>query len=213
MSGFQSFNTAGAKVVDSDFYGTYYRDSKVYSTISDTGYFEISTPLGNGTDMGFAINPFPYNNDLQWFKFNNNAKVIFGYPYMTANAGTMARTGYDVTTTSGYVDVFNAQGKLVWSAVTAAKIPRVTGFFEIPANYDLDNKAYSQSIGTNSWLLASDCPGNLNTDGTVSGYSGLFFKFSGGMLQAVWINRNQVSWANTLKPYGLKIPFAILPNL
>lgn len=213
MSGFQSFNTAGAKVVDSDFYGTYYRDLKAYANIIDTGYFNISTPIGNGTDMGFALDPYPYNNDLQWFRFNNNAKVIFGYPYMTANAGTAARTGYDVTTTSGYVDVFNGAGKLVWSAVTAAKIPRVTGFFEIPANYNLDSTPYSQNIGNNSWLLASGCPGNLSADVDGSGYSGIFFRFSGGILQAVWINQNQVSWAETLRPYGLKIPVAIIPNL
>lgn len=213
MSGFQSFNTAGAKVVDSDFLGTYYRDSKAYSSITDAGYYNINTPIGNGTDMGYVSGSYPNDSSLQWFKFNNNARGIFGDPYMTANAGRMARTGYDVATTSGYLDVFNASGKLVWSAVTAAKVPRVTGFFEIPANYDLDNSAYSQSIGTNTWLLASNCPGNLSTDGVVSGYSGLFFRFSGETLQAVWINQNQVSWANTLKPYGLKIPYAILPGL
>jgi len=213
MSGFQSFNTAGAKVVDSDFLGTYYRDSKAYGSITDAGYFSINTPIGNATDMGFAVGPYPNDTNLQWFKFNNNGKVIFGYPYMTTNAGTMARTGYDVATSSGYLDVFNAAGKLVWSAVTAAKVPRVTGFFEIPANYDLDNVAYSQNIGTNTWLLASNCPGNLSADEMGSGYSGLFFRFSGGTLQAVWINQNQASWAGTLKPYGLKIPFAVIPNL
>lgn len=213
MSGYQTFNSAGAKVVDSDFFGTYYRDSKAYSSVTDKGYFSISTPIGNATDMGFAVGPYPKDANLQWFKFNNNAKVIFGYPYMTASAGRMARTGYDVATTSGYLDVFNASGKLVWSAVTAAKVPRITGFFEIPVNYDLDNSPYSQSIGTNTWLLASNCPGNLSTDGVTSGYSGLFFRFSGGVLQVVWINKNQVSWANTLKPYGLKIPYAILPGL
>ena len=215
MSGFETYNTAGALVVSSDYTGTYLRDSRAYSAITDAGYFNINTPLGNGTDMGYVSNPYPTDGNLLWFKFNNGAKIMFNgdQPYGTANAGTMARTGTDVATTSGYLDVFNAAGALVWSAVTAAKIPRILGFFDIPAGYDLDNTAYSQNIGTGTYLLASAAPSNLGGDGGTSGYSGVMFSYSGGVLNAFWARQNQRTWAATMKNYGMRIPYAIIPNL
>lgn len=215
MSGFQTYNTAGALIVSSDFTGTYLRDSKAYGAITDAGYYSISTPIGNGNDMGYINNPYPADTNLLWFKFNSGAKIMFnsGQPYGTVNAGTMARTGIDVATTSGYLDVFNASGALVWSAVTAAKIPRVQGFFDIPAGYDLDNSPYSQNIGVGTYLLSSAAPSNLGGDGGTSGYSGLMFAFSGGVLSAFWPRRNQNTWAGTMKAYGLRIPYAIIPNI
>jgi hypothetical protein len=215
MSGFQTYNTNGALVVSSDHTGTYYRDSKAYAAITDAGYFNINTALGNGTDMGYVSNPYVADANLLWFKFNNNAKMIFngGSPYATANAGTMARTASNIAVTSGYLDVFDSTGKLVWSAVTASKIPRIQGFFDIPANYDLDNTAYSQAIGTNSWLLSSNAPSNMGGDGGTSGYSGIMFKYASGTLQAIWARQNQYTWAQMMKPYGLRIPYAIFPNL
>jgi len=215
MSGFETYNTAGALVVSSDYTGTYLRDNKAYSAITDTGYYNINTPIGNGTDMGYVSNPYPADGNLLWFKFNNGAKMMFngGQPYGTANAGTMARTGVDVPTTSGYLDVFNAAGALVWSAVTAAKIPRILGFFDIPAGYDLDNSAYSQNIGSGTFILASATPSNLGGDGGDSGYSGLMFYFSGGVLNAYWPLKNQSTWAGTMKNYGLRIPYATILNL
>lgn len=219
MSGYQVFNSAGAVTIDSDYFGTYFRDSKAYSSVTDVGSYAITTPFGNATDMGYVASAYPLDKNLQWFKFNNAAKAVFcngNSPLATANSGAMARTGSDVAIVSGYRDVYNSAGKLVWSAVSAATIPRIMGFFDIPAGFDLDNSAYSQSIGTNTWLLASNCPGNLSYgegEGSVTGYSGLFFRFSGGVLQVFWINQNQRTWAQTFKPYGLRIPYAILPNL
>lgn len=215
MSGFQVFNSAGALVIDSNYKGTYYRDTRNYTTITDPGYYNISCQLGNSADMGFVANAFPYDDNLRWFKPNNNAKMFATGPdWMTANAGSVARTHSGLPVESGYRDVFNAVGELVWSAVMAAKIPRIIGFFDIPANYDLDNTVYSQNIGNNTWILMSACPGgNISDDGAVTGYSGLFFRFQNGTLQCQWVNQNQQSWASTLKPYGLRIPYGIIPNL
>ncbi|MGV8924999.1 MAG: hypothetical protein ACOH2G_04880 [Ewingella sp.] len=215
MSGFETYNTAGALVVSSDFTGTYLRDSKAYGSVTDAGYYSINTPIGNGTDMGYISNPYPADANLLWFKFNDGTKIMFngGDSYGTANSGTMARTGVDVGTTSGYLDVFNAAGALVWSAVTAAKIPRVLGFFDIPSGFDLDNSPYSQNIGTGTYLLASAAPANLGGDGGTSGYSGLMFSFSGGVLSAFWPRQNQQTWAATMKNYGLRIPYAVILNL
>lgn len=219
MSGFQVFNSAGAVTIDSDYFGTYYRDNKNYAGVDDIGAYSITTPIGNATDMGYVSSPFSLDGNLQWFKFNEGAKAVFcngNRPLATVNAGSMARTGSDVPIVSGYRDVYNASGQLIWSAVSAAKIPRVIGFFDIPAGFALDTNVYSQSIGTNTWVLASNCPGNLSYgegEGSVTGYSGLFLRYTGGSLQAYWINQKQRSWAQTLQPYGLRIPYAILPAL
>jgi hypothetical protein len=215
MSGYQIFNSSGALVIDSDFKGTYFRDSVAYTAITDVGYYNISCQLGNSTDMGFVSNSVAQDDNVRWFKPNNNAKMFFNGPdWMTANSGSMARTRSDMPVESGYRDVFNSAGELVWSAVMAAKIPRILGFFDIPANFDLDNTVYSQYIGTNVWILASAIPGgNISDDGTVTGFSGPFFKFTNGTLQCQWVNQLQQTWANTLKPYGLRIPYGILSNL
>ncbi|WP_455865387.1 hypothetical protein [Pantoea agglomerans] len=219
MSGFQVFNAAGAVTIDSDYFGTYFRDNRAYAGVDELGAYGITTPIGDSRDMGYTLNPFPLDGNLQWFKFNNGAKAVFcngNEPLATVNAGSMARTGTDVPIVSGYRDVYNAAGQLVWSAVSAAKIPRVMGFFDIPAGFALDTNVYSQAIGTNTWLLASNCPGNLSYgdgEGSLTGYSGLFFRYDSGNLQIYWINQNQRSWAQTFQPYGLRIPYAIIPNL
>jgi hypothetical protein len=214
VSGFQYWNDKGALMIDSDYKGTYFQDSMAYTALSDVGFYNISTAIGNSSDMGYVINRFKINDSLRWFKPNSGAKMIFGdTDIMTANAGTMARTRSDIPVTSGYRDVFNAKGELVWSVVHAAKIPRIIGFFDIPTNYNLDSTAYTQWIGTNTWILASNAPGNVSYDGEVTGYSGLFFRFASGNLSCQWISQNQNTWASTMRPYGLRIPYAILPNL
>ena len=215
MSGYQVFNSAGALVIDSDYKGTYYRDTVNYAGITDTGYYNISCQLGNSTDMGFASASVPVDDNLRWFKPNNNAKMFFTGPdWMTANAGSMARSRSDMTVESGYRDVFNSAGQLVWSAVMAAKIPRILGFFDIPANFDLDNSVYSQVIGNNTWILVSSVPGgDISDDGSATGFSGPFFRFQNGTLQCQWVNQLQQSWTNTLRPYGMRIPYGIFSNL
>lgn len=215
MSGYQVFNSAGALVIDSNYKGTYFLDTVDYTAISDIGFYNITCQLGNSLDMGFVNASVPLDDSLRWFKPNNNAKMFFSGPdWMTASAGSMARTRSDQPVISGYRDVYNSAGVLVWSAAMAARIPRILGFFDIPPNFDLDNSVYSQYIGANVWLCVSSIPGgNISDDGTVSGYSGPFFKFINGTLQCQWVNRLQQTWASTLKPYGLRIPYGILPNL
>ncbi|WP_277977375.1 hypothetical protein [Pantoea endophytica] len=217
MSGYQIFNAAGALVIDSNYKGTYFRDTIGYSNLTDVGYYDIKCQLGNSTDMGFVAARPGNDGSLKWFKPSEGARFFFAGQgdWMTANAGIVARTRSDIPVESGYKDVFNAAGELIWSAVMAAKIPRILGFFDIPANYDLDNAVYSQNIGTNTYILSSALAyGNIFDDGgTNTGYSGVYFRFSGGVLQCQWVSKLQNTWASSFKPYGLRIPYAILPNL
>lgn len=217
MSGIQIFNAAGALVIDSDFRGTYFSDSTNLTTITDTGYYNISCNLGNTKDMGFTANVIKFDKNLVWFKPNEGARMLACSPMLTTvNAGAIARTNSDVAIESGYRNVYDSTGRLIWSAVAAAKIPRILGFFDIPANYDLDNNVYSQNIGTNTWFLLNACAaGDLSDSGESNGtgYCGMFMRFSGGVLSCQWASKNQKSWAQTLKPYGLRVPYGILSNL
>jgi hypothetical protein len=109
---------------------------------------------------------------------------------------------------SGYLDVFDTGGNLIWSAASASKMPRVVGFFDVPANYDLQNNTLSVSLSFNPWILVNNCPGNLSDDGTVTGYSGIVLKWTGSQLQGRYISKNQRSWSQTFQGRGLRIPIA-----
>ena len=217
MSGYQIFNASGALVIDSNYKGTYFRDTITYSNITDIGYYNIACLLGNSADMGYVAAAPGIDGSLKWFKPSEGARIFFAGQgdWATANAGIVARTRSDIAVQSGYKDVYNAAGELIWSAVMAGKIPRILGFFDIPVNFDLDNSVYSQSIGTNTYFLASALShGNIYDDGgTNTGYSGIYFRFSGGVLQCQWVSKLQNTWASSFKPYGLRIPYAIIPNL
>ncbi|MGQ0422444.1 hypothetical protein ACT4US_31230, partial [Bacillus sp. HC-Mk] len=69
--------------------------------------------------------------------------------------------------------MLDSSGNIIWSAVSASKMPRVVGFFDVPANYDLQNNTFSITPGFNPWILVNNCPGNLSDDGETVGYSGL----------------------------------------
>lgn len=212
-------NAAGAITVDANQKGTYFRDTFTATGITDKGYYQIKNSLGGAGDMGFMVNAPKLDDHLQWFRFNNNAKYMpmissyMGGGLATQNAGVLARTHFNAPISGGYINVWNAAGQLIWSDQAAAKIPRIVGFLTIPPNFDLDNQVYQQNIGLDKWLLVSMCQGNISDDGMVTGYSGLFFRMLNGTLQVQWNSKLQKTWAQTFKATGLRIPFAIFPNL
>lgn len=221
MSTIQLRNSAGAITVDSDNKAAHYRDHVAMTTITDRGYYVLPNKLGGTGDMGYPPmnQQFKADDNLQWFRFNNNAKAMFcinqylGGGLVTQNAGVMARTHFNLPVAKGYINIWNAKGELIWSDAQAAKIPRIVGFFTIPPNFDLDNNVYQQNIGLDKFILASMCPGEISDDGTVAGWSGLFFRMVNGTLQVQWLNKYQKTWAQTFKATGMKIPYAIFPNL
>ncbi|HDR2410165.1 TPA: hypothetical protein QCH83_002322, partial [Enterobacter bugandensis] len=131
-----------------------------------------------------------------------------GADLLEDNAGSMIRTSRNVGMQSGYLDVFDSAGNLIWSAASASKMPRVVGFFDVPANYDLQNNTFAINLSFNPWILVNNCPGNLSDDGTVVGYSGIVLKWTGSQLQGRYITKNQRNWSQTLQGRGLRIPIA-----
>ncbi|NKG32505.1 hypothetical protein FVB43_20955 [Erwinia rhapontici] len=208
-------------MISSDYVGVRYLDSTILQIESNTkGSAAFITSIGRGEDMYLTRNvPIP-NFNLQWFRFNEGGQAMFSAgtgPYISPGAGIIVRANTKVPIVSGYRNVYSSKGELVWSAVSAALTPRVIGFFDIPAGIDIDNgRVYSQNIGTGRFILSSMSPGNISAgDGEASpaAWSGLLFRFSGGVLSTTWVTKYQNSWAGTLKPYGLRIPYAIFPNL
>ncbi|MCP5581319.1 hypothetical protein NL290_27960, partial [Klebsiella pneumoniae] len=80
---------------------------------------------------------------------------------------------------SGYLDVMNGNGDLIWSAKSASRVPRVRGFIDLPANSPVDSQIVSFSPGFNPWILMNMVPGNISDDGESTGYSGLLIKWTG----------------------------------
>jgi hypothetical protein len=76
----------------------------------------------------------------------------------------MIRTTRNIGMQSGYLDVFDSAGNLIWSAASASKMPGLL-VFDVPANYDLQNNTFALNLSFNPWILVNNCPGNLSDDG------------------------------------------------
>ena len=208
MSGFEVYNSAGKLLVDSQNRSTLFYDQRALGAVTDKGAYRVNSPFGDGSTLGFTQQSFWNDGRLRWLQLSTNKYGFPGADMLEDNAGSMIRTARNIGLQSGYLDVFDSAGSLIWSAVSASKMPRVVGFFDVPANYDLQNNTFSVSLSFNPWILVNNCPGNLSDDGTVVGYSGVVLKWTGSQLQCRYISNNQRNWSQTFQGRGLKIPIA-----
>ncbi|CAK0703267.1 hypothetical protein GFB19_03145 [Escherichia coli] len=208
MSGFEVYNDAGKLFVDSDNRSTLFYDQRTLGAVSDKGFYQINSPFGNGSTLGFTPQAFWNDGRLRWLLLGTNKYGLPGANLLEDNAGSMIRTARNVGLQSGYLDVLDSSGNLIWSAASASKMPRVKGFFDVPAGYDLLNNTFSITPGFNPWILVNNCPGNLSDDGGTVGYSGLVLKWTGSQLQGRYISSNQRNWSQTMQSRGLRIPIA-----
>ncbi|MGQ7173018.1 hypothetical protein ACUOCP_48345, partial [Escherichia sp. R-CC3] len=77
-----------------------------------------------------------------WLQLGTNKYGLPGADLLEDNAGSMIRTARNIGMQSGYLDILDSSGNIIWSAVSASKMPRVVGFFDVPANYDLQNNTF-----------------------------------------------------------------------
>ena len=208
MSGFEVYNSAGKLLVDSQNRSTLFYDQRALGVVTDKGAYRVNSPFGDGSTLGFTQQSFWNDGRLRWLQLSTNKYGFPGADMLEDNAGSMIRTARNIGLQSGYLDVFDSAGSLIWSAASASKMPRVVGFFDVPANYDLQNNTFSVSLSFNPWILVNNCPGNLSDDGTVVGYSGVVLKWTGSQLQGRYISNNQRNWSQTFQGRGLKIPIA-----
>ncbi len=176
MSGFEVYNSAGKLLVDSQNRSTMFYDQRALGAVTDKGFYRVDSPFGDGSTLGGTPQAFWNDGRLRWLQLGTNKYGFPGADMLEDNAGSMIRTARNIGIQSGYLDVFDSAGSLIWSAASASKMPRVVGFFDVPANYDLQNNTFSVSLSFNPWILINNCPGNLSDDGTVVGYSGVVLK-------------------------------------
>ena len=208
MSGFEVYNESGKITVDSDNRGTLFYDQRTLGTVQSKGAYRIDSPFGDGSTLGYTPQEFWNDGNLRWLQLSPNKYGMPGAEILEDYAGMMIRTSRNAALESGYLDVFNGAGELIWSAVSASKMPRIMDFFDVPPGYDLQNNTFIVTPGFNPWILVNNCPGNLSDDGTVVGYSGITLKWTGSQLQGRYISKNQKSWGQTLQNQGIRIPLA-----
>lgn len=208
MSGFEVYNGSRKLLVDSQNRSTLFYDQRLMGTVTDKGFYRVDSPFGDGSTLGITQQQFWNDGSLRWLQLDANKYGLPGANLLEDNAGRMIRTTRNIGMQSGYLDVFDSSGSLIWSAASASSMPRVVGFFDVPANYDLQNNTFAINLTFNPWILINNCPGNIGTDGTVTGYSGIVLKWTGSQLQGRYISKNQRNWSQTIQGRGLRIPIA-----
>ena len=208
MSGFEVYNGSGKLLVDSQNRSTLFYDQRLIGAVTDKGFYRVDSPFGDGSTLGHTQQQFWNDGSLRWLQLDANKYGLPGANLLEDNAGRMIRTARNIGMQSGYLDVFDSSGSLIWSAASASSMPRVVGFFNVPANYDLQNNTLAINLTFNPWILINNCPGNITTDGIVGGYSGIVLKWTGSQLQGRYISKNQRSWSQTIQGRGLRIPIA-----
>lgn len=208
MSGFEVYNSAGKLLVDSQNRSTLFYDQRSLGAVTEKGFYRVDSPFGDGSTLGFTQQQFWNDGNLRWLQLDTNKYGLPGADLLEDNAGRIIRTTRNIGMQSGYLDVFDAGGNLIWSAASASKMPRVVGFFDVPASYDLQNNTFTINLGFNPWILINNCPGNLSDDGGATGYSGIALRWTGSQLQGRYISKNQRNWSQTLQGRGLRIPIA-----
>lgn len=138
--GFELFNNAGAVMVDSDNRTTLFSDIRNITGLTDVGYYQVKNPFGGDYPFGFLPNnSWPQPGYLYWYQLNPGAFAMAGAWCFQNNSGRIIRTSRNVAIQSGYLDVLNASGQLVWSAKSAELAPRIRGFIDLPANSPVDS--------------------------------------------------------------------------
>lgn len=210
MSGFEVFNNAGVVQINSDQKHSIF-DSIYTPGMLNTGDYNLATKFGNISELAYLnANSTKRDGFLHWIQFTGNNQWGFpGSDLFKPGSIRVIRTSRSKGHTSGYCDVFDASGQLIWSAVSASTMPRIIGFLEVAGNYNLMDNIVSVTPGFNPFFLWESCCGEMSTDGVVSGYSGNLMRWTGSQLQTTWIVRNQRNFNEIFNGRGnLKIPYA-----
>ncbi|HDC4451919.1 hypothetical protein [Enterobacter kobei] len=210
MSGFQCYNGDGKLTIDSDNRAVVVSQVKAMGTLIDTGAYRINSSFGDGSTLGFLAPNFFPNTGLQWFQPQTNGKYCFpGAGMYEASSGRFMISNRTANLTSGYLDVRNSAGTLIWSAASAGTMPRVRGFFTIPAGHDLSTALTLTSPFADPWICISQCVGNVSDDGTVTGYSGILIKRnSSTSFTLQYTNRFQMTYPQAMGSAQVQIALA-----
>lgn len=208
MTGFAVWNEAGYQTINSDQRHTILVNAYAAPLI-DVGGVGGNTPFGNLNALGFLHpNYYPTPNNLYWFRISAGSWCFPGAWMFQNGTVEFCVTSRVQAINSGYLDVYDVNGSLVWSANSAANMPRVRYLFDIGGG--VDSSPQGIQPGFSPWVLMGACPGNVSVDEASVGFSGLVFRWDGSTLQCQWTRQNQPgTYANTFGDKGgLRIPIA-----
>lgn len=188
MEGFSVFNDRGELIIDSTI--------KNIGTVSTQPIGEIigwynssvtNAPSWVDKDIGVTSLPDMGGQVPLTLLRPNDGACGCGETYYSKNAGDLIHLRNDYSIDTGYLDVFDADGNLIWSANSAAKVPRVTKVINVTAQQIKD--------GTSQFYIGNGClmmnglpcimyPGPMGT----LRVGGLFWRYtkSTGMLNVGW---------------------------
>lgn len=211
MSGFEVYNSSGALTIDSTNKSIVISTLKGMPALIDTGLYVFNNSvLGNGKTLGFLpMNFFP-DAGLRWFQPLVNGTYFYpGVSLYEAGSGRFMLSSNTTALQSGYLDVFDAGGQLVWSAASAGSMPRIIDFFTVPAGHDLGTVLTLNTAFADPWICISQCPGMVSDDGVVLAYSGIMIKrLSSTQFQLQYINKNQKNFSTAMGGNGFRIALA-----
>ncbi|HHA1271509.1 TPA: hypothetical protein ACOELQ_001987 [Enterobacter mori] len=209
-AGFQVYNTAGALTIDSDNRAIVTSQVKAMGTLTDMGAYRFTSSFGNGSTIGYLANNFFPTSGLRWFQLQTDGKYCFpGAGGYESGSGRFMLSNNTTALTSGYLDVRDASGNLIWSAASAGTMPRILGFFTIPAGHNLATVLNVTSPFANPWICISQCPGNISDDGETVGYSGILIKRnSSTSFSLQYINQYQMNYTQAMGSAQVQIALA-----
>lgn len=213
-AGFNAFNTAGAVTIDSALPYTRKNKEQVIGAIVPSHY-NFTTPWGtyNGTMGAVPGVNTGRSETLTWLKLNTGGVAFPAVGGFTANSGRIIQTSKIGTPISGYLDVYNELGQLVWSAASAATTPRLQGVIELGVNTPIDNQDYSVSMRESPYILLNNFIGEISDDGEVVGWSGVMVRWTGTHLQFRWARQNQPAFSSYgAGRGGMALPYAYFAN-
>lgn len=137
----------------------------------------------------------------------NNGGFGAGRETFNAGAGTLYHLRNDYDVQSGFLDVFNEQGTLIWSAQSASRVPRVTQTHYF--TYAQLFAGVEVNIGDDLFML-NNFIGKLDINPGPSGTSarcyGIYWGYSNGILRLQFNHNSKSSQpigvVTLLKDYG-----------
>lgn len=213
MSGFELYNANGALTIDSTNKSIMTGGLKAMGNLEDFGYYTgIKTAFGDGGQLG-ALNAnviVNQNTTQYWFQIQTNGGWCFpGALMFQRNIGRFMTSTHTANPVSGYLDVRNAAGQLIWSAASAGTMPRIRGFLTAPPTADLSTALTVTVPFADPWFCFSQCPGNVSDDGEVLGYSGLVIRRNNSTSFSIqYINQYQRTYRQAMGNNGFQIALA-----
>ncbi|MDH2493624.1 hypothetical protein QDR31_00770 [Acinetobacter baumannii] len=131
------------------------------------------------------------------------------------NSGTLYQLRQDYPVSSGYLDVFNETGDLIWSAASAGKVPRVTQVLHFTHDELASNggEGIEVDIGIGSGFLVDNIIGSLDINpgptGTTARWFAMYWGYNQGKLKLAFKWRHDGSpepgMVKALKLYGFNL--------